>query len=192
MTTLIIYPEQWSTTDVDVDRIQQYSDSQQIQQRLGDVGVQFETWAASVDLSPAATQEDILAVYATQVERLKQQHDFKTADVISLKPDHPDRVQLRQKFLSEHTHSDFEVRFFVAGQGLFYIHHQERVYAVLCQSGDLISVPAGTRHWFDMGEAPSFTCIRLFSDPQGWVADYTGDPIAERFPLLEQFISLAA
>jgi 1,2-dihydroxy-3-keto-5-methylthiopentene dioxygenase len=192
MSILNIYPEQWSATDGSVDQIQQYSDSQQIRHQLADIGVQFETWVTAAELSPTATEDAILAAYSDQVDRLKEQHDFRTADVIKLNSDHPDRAALRQKFLSEHTHSDFEVRFFVAGQGLFYIHHQDRVYAVLCQSGDLISVPAGTRHWFDMGEAPSFTCIRLFSDPQGWVADYTGDAIAERFPLLEQFISLAA
>jgi len=192
MSSLNIYPEQWSATDGRVDQVQQYSDSRQIQHQLADIGVQFETWDAAAELSASATQEAILAAYSTQVDSLKDQHGFTTADVISLNPDHPDRATLRQKFLSEHTHSDFEVRFFVAGQGLFYIHHHDRVYAVLCQSGDLISVPAGARHWFDMGEAPSFTCIRLFSDPQGWVADYTGDTIAKRFPLLEQFISLAA
>jgi len=61
------------------------------------------------------------------------------------------------------------------------------VYGVLCEAGDLISVPAGTRHWFDMGGAPDFQCIRLFTTPEGWVADYTGDDIARRFPRLEAF-----
>lgn len=192
MTTLIIYPEPGAETDGWPQQIQQYSDKLKIQQQLAEIGVQFETWDTVADLSATASEQTILTAYSNQVARLKDQHGFTTADVVSLKPDHPDRVALRRKFLSEHTHSDFEVRFFVAGQGLFYIHQWDRVYAVLCQCGDLISVPAATRHWFDMGEAPSFTCIRLFSDPQGWVAEYTGDDIAARYPLLEQFLSLAA
>ncbi|WYX20857.1 hypothetical protein WJ973_06740 [Achromobacter xylosoxidans] len=76
------------------------------------------------------------------------------------------------------------MRFFVAGSGLFTLHAAGRVYAVLCEQDDLISVPAGLPHWFDMGSAPAFTCIRLFNDPAGWVARFTGDEIATRFPVL--------
>src|SRR3546814_5164988 len=61
----------------------------------------------------------------------------------------------------------------------FYLHALNRVYVALCEAGDLISVPAGTAHWFDAGPAPRFTAIRLFVSPDGWVADYTGDGIAE-------------
>jgi 1,2-dihydroxy-3-keto-5-methylthiopentene dioxygenase len=192
MSQLNIYPEQWRAADCDEDRVRRFSDSHDIRQQLAVIGVQFDNWETAVELPATAAQDDILGAYAAQVGALKQRHGFTTADVISLTPDHPERAALRQKFLSEHTHSDFEVRFFVAGQGLFYIHDGEAVYGVLCRQGDLISVPDGVRHWFDMGASPSFTCIRLFSDPAGWVADYTGDAIAERFPLLEQFITVAA
>ena len=67
---------------------------------------------------------------------------------------------------------------------MFVLHADDRVYAVLCEKDDLISVPAGVRHWFDMGSAPAFTCIRLFNDPAGWVAEFTGDAIAGKFPVL--------
>jgi 1,2-dihydroxy-3-keto-5-methylthiopentene dioxygenase len=89
---------------------------------------------------------------------------------------------MRQKFLAEHTHADFEVRFFVDGSGLFYLHVGDRVYMVLCERGDLISVPADTTHWFDMGSNPSFKCIRFFTTPDGWVGSFTGSGIAGRFP----------
>ena len=45
------------------------------------------------------------------------------------------------------------MRFFVAGSGLFTLHVGDRVYEVLCEQGDLIGVPDGTPHWFDMGAA---------------------------------------
>jgi 1,2-dihydroxy-3-keto-5-methylthiopentene dioxygenase len=106
-------------------------------------------------------------------------------DVISLASDHPQKDALRQKFLSEHTHSEDEVRFFVAGQGQFTLHIGERIYDVLCEKGDLIGVPDGTRHWFDMGPNPNFIAIRLFTNPEGWVARFTGEDIADRFPRLE-------
>jgi 1,2-dihydroxy-3-keto-5-methylthiopentene dioxygenase len=99
-----------------------------------------------------------------------------------MKPDHPEKAAMRTKFLSEHTHSEDEVRFFVEGSGLFSLHIGGSVYLVTCERGDLLSVPAGTRHWFDMGDSPRFAAIRLFLDPSGWVAKYTGDAIADRFP----------
>ena len=69
------------------------------------------------------------------------------------------------------------MRFFVAGRGLFTLHIGDYVYAVLCEKNDLISVPAGTPHWFDMGEHPHFVAIRLFNNPEGWVANFTGEDI---------------
>ena len=110
---------------------------------------------------------------------------YQTFDVVSLSEDHPEKDAMRQKFLAEHTHSEDEVRFFVAGEGLFSLHVDSRVYEVLCTRGDLISVPANTRHWFDMGPRPNFVAIRLFNNPEGWVANFTGDDIADRFHRLE-------
>jgi len=109
---------------------------------------------------------------------------FRSVDVIKMVPDHPKKAELRQKFLSEHTHSEDEVRFFVEGQGLFNIHRQGQVYAVRCEKGDLIGVPDGTPHWFDMGPNPNFIAIRLFTSTEGWVAHLTGNDIATRFPFL--------
>ncbi|WYX23047.1 cupin [Achromobacter xylosoxidans] len=126
----------------------------------------------------------MLAAYRPEIDRLVAERGYRSVDVVSLDPAHPDREALRRKFLAEHTHADDEVRFFVAGSGLFTLHAAGRVYAVLCEQDDLISVPAGVPHWFDMGSAPAFTCIRLFNDPAGWVARFTGDEIATRFPVL--------
>jgi 1,2-dihydroxy-3-keto-5-methylthiopentene dioxygenase len=192
MSLLKLYPADWAGNSTDASGVSTFTAVDAISHQLQKIGVQFERWQADVTLARGASQEAILAAYQDQVESLQRDYGFASADVISLAPDHPEREALRQKFLDEHTHSDFEVRFFVAGQGLFYIHHEEHVYAILCQQGDLISVPAGARHWFDMGSQPSFTCIRLFTDPEGWVADYTGDAIAARFPRLDQFVTIAA
>ena len=106
-------------------------------------------------------------------------------DVVSLHAEHPQKAEVRKKFLDEHTHSEDEVRFFVAGSGLFSLHLGDEVYEVLCQQGDLIGVPDGTRHWFDMGPNPFFVAIRLFTNPAGWVANFTGTDIAARFPRLD-------
>ena len=92
---------------------------------------------------------------------------------------------MRRKFLDEHFHKEDEVRFFVAGSGLFTLHVEGRVYEVRCESGDLIGVPDSTLHWFDMGEAPNFVAIRFFTEPDGWVGHFTGSDWAQRFPRYE-------
>ena len=157
-----------------------------ITRELAGIGVRFERWAANRAIEPGASQEDVIAAYHDDIERLRRAHGYQAVDVISLKPDHPDRATLRKKFLSEHTHSEDEVRFFVAGSGQFTLRVDGKVYDVLCEQGDLIGVPDGTRHWFDMSEAPYFVAIRLFTNVEGWVANFTGDDIALRFPRMTQ------
>ena len=156
-----------------------------IRSQLAALGVTFERWQATQELDAQATQDEIIEAYRDSVNRLMNQHGFRSVDVISMTAEHPQREAMRDKFLHEHIHEEFEVRFFVEGQGLFNIRHNGRVYSVLCQQGDLISVPANVRHWFDMGPRPHLKCIRLFTTPEGWVAQYTGDKIADRFPRLE-------
>ncbi|MEO5829136.1 MAG: acireductone dioxygenase [Rhodanobacter sp.] len=149
---------------------------------LGKIGVRFEQWAANQLIAPGASQDEVIAAYRADIDRLMGEAGYQAVDVISLTPDHPDRASLRQKFLSEHSHSEDEVRFFVAGSGQFTLHIEGKVYDILCEQGDLIGVPDGTRHWFDMGESPYFVAIRLFTNKDGWVANYTGDEIAGQFP----------
>ncbi|MCK9194357.1 MAG: AraC family ligand binding domain-containing protein [Nevskia sp.] len=162
-----------------------YSQFDDIRDHLAAIGVQFERWEASMQLDAQASQDEVIEAYRGSVNRLMNQYGFKSVDVISLQPTHPQKDALRNKFLSEHRHEEFEVRFFVEGEALFYIRENNRVHGVLCSAGDLISVPANVRHWFDMGPNPNFKAIRLFITPDGWVANYTGDKIADQFPRLE-------
>lgn len=152
---------------------------------LGKIGVRFEQWQANKPVVPGASQDEVIAAYRCDIDRLMGEAGYQSVDVISLTPDHPDRAALRQKFLGEHTHSEDEVRFFVAGSGQFTLHVDGKVYDILCEQGDLIGVPDGTRHWFDMSESPFFVAIRLFTNKDGWVANFTGDEIAARFPRMQ-------
>lgn len=168
------------------------ADGAEMARHLKEIGVRFERWQASQPVASGAGQEQILACYRQPVDALMTACGYQKADVISLTPDNPDKAALRQKFLNEHTHDEDEVRFFVDGSGLFYLHAKGKVYGVLCEKGDLISVPAGTTHWFDMGPNPRLACIRLFTNPEGWVAKFTGNAIAERFPKLDDQAAAAA
>ncbi len=183
MTTLTIAPAQGSGTQETI------TDFATIAARLQAVGVELEHWQAGYELPGDADQEAVLAAYREPIDRLSARYGFRSVDVVSLAPDHPDAAAMRGKFLQEHTHDDFEVRFFVDGSGLFYLHIGDSVYMVLCESGDLISVPANTTHWFDMGSRPCFRCIRFFTTPEGWVGHFTGSDIATRFPDFDSHVA---
>jgi 1,2-dihydroxy-3-keto-5-methylthiopentene dioxygenase len=160
-------------------------DPQKIATMLGEIGIRFEQWETSDDIRPGDPHDVILDAYREDIARLVGSEGYQAVDVVSLSADHPDRDALRQKFLSEHIHAEDEVRFFVAGEGLFSMHVIDQVFEVYCTQGDLISIPAHIRHWFDMGPRPNFVAIRFFNNPEGWVARFTGDDIADRFNRLE-------
>jgi len=168
------------------------TDFDSIAAMLAEKGVQFERWRATQKLAVDATSEDVLTAYDGSIKKLNDQYKFQSVDVVALRPDNPQKDEFRQKFLAEHTHADFEVRFFVDGRGLFYLHIGDLVYLVLCEKGDLISVPAQTTHWFDMGQHPDFKCIRLFTTENGWVGDFTGSDIASRFPDFDAYVASLA
>lgn len=168
--------------DIDKSQLLDTRDFSRISMTLSEIGVAIERWTPSASLPADASDEAVLAAYANDIRRLSDRGGYKSWDVIRIFPDNPKREELRAKFLDEHIHEDDEVRFFVEGAGMFYLHAKNRVYMLLCEAGDLISVPAGTRHWFDMGPSPRFCAIRLFTTPEGWVAKFTGEAIARNFP----------
>ncbi|WP_214105292.1 1,2-dihydroxy-3-keto-5-methylthiopentene dioxygenase [Acrocarpospora catenulata] len=181
MTYLTVY-----TDDATPETLLRTSDSAEIATTLKEIGVRLRHWDTIEGLSGAA-QDEILTAYRDQVAAVIAEEGYTFVDVAQLHPDDtpdwPDRAaDARAKFLAEHTHDDDEVRFFVAGSGIFYLHVNGRVHAVLCEPGDLLSVPKLTTHWFDMGTHPDFTAIRFFHDDDGWVGNFTGDPIATRIP----------
>ncbi|GAA3145329.1 acireductone dioxygenase [Streptomyces rameus] len=183
MTLLTTWPDSGPETV-----LRRTSDPEQIRTALAPLGVDYEQWPVRDGLEPGAGPEAVLAAYADEVRALTAREGFRTVDVVSLhpdgSPDWADRARAaRQKFLAEHTHEDDdEVRFFVSGAGVFYLHADGVVHAVYCEKGDLLGVPKGTTHWFDMGTRPSFTAIRFFHEEDGWIGTFTGSDVAGRFP----------
>jgi 1,2-dihydroxy-3-keto-5-methylthiopentene dioxygenase len=165
--------------------LQQIQDKKLIAVALNTVGVRYQKWQTEANIKPGDSAEKIISAYQTDIDGLIAEEGYQSMDVVSLNSDHPQKAELRKKFLDEHTHAEDEVRFFVAGQGLFSLHISDKVYEVLCTQGDLISVPANTPHWFDMGPNPHFVAIRLFNNPDGWVAKFTGNDIATHFNRLQ-------
>ncbi len=165
--------------------LEAHEDGKAIAAALAEVGIRFERWPTHEDVCAGATQDAVLERYAEEVRRIMEDGGYQSCDVVSMTPDHPGASEARGKFLAEHTHNEDEVRFFVDGAGLFTLHLEDKVYEVLCERGDFLRVPAQTKHWFDMGPTPHFLAIRIFSNPEGWAANFTGSPIAEQFPRFE-------
>ncbi|MFO6300210.1 1,2-dihydroxy-3-keto-5-methylthiopentene dioxygenase [Rahnella selenatireducens] len=177
MSALTIFSDQDPSAPVWESR-----DGEAIAAELNKIDVRFERWQADRDLGDNPQPQDVIAAYQHEIDKLVEEKGYQSWDVISMRPDNEQREVLRTKFLSEHTHGEDEVRFFVEGAGLFCLHLNGKIFQILCEKNDLISVPANTRHWFDMGGSPSFTAIRVFDNPEGWVAHFTGDGIADKYP----------
>jgi 1,2-dihydroxy-3-keto-5-methylthiopentene dioxygenase len=165
------------------ERLSVTENPEEIAQTLAAIGVRFERWPVA-DLPRGADADTVLAAYRDRLDSLMAGLGAGSADVVRLTPDHPQKDAIRAKFLSEHTHDEDEVRFFHEGAGNFVLHVNGRVYDARCERGDLISVPAGMKHWFDAGPEPHVTALRVFTATTGWTPHYTGTDMAERFPAM--------
>ena len=154
----------------------------EITEYLAGINIDYERWNARHDVSPDAAPEDILAAYADEIEKLKQKGGYVTADVIDIKPDTPNLDTMLDKFRPEHWHDEDEVRFIVKGHGRFHIAPKDGdVVAITMEAGDLIRVPRGTFHWFDLCEDRTVRAIRLFEDMAGWTPHYTSSGVEKRY-----------
>ncbi|KSU51936.1 1,2-dihydroxy-3-keto-5-methylthiopentene dioxygenase [Microbacterium enclense] len=178
----------WKETDPSTPVLETTEESE-IREALAELGARFSRWEVK-DVPTGASQDEVLALYADEIGAVKEREGYTLVDVVALDPAQSDYDELktpfREKFLSEHAHDDDEDRYFAKGAGVFYLHANEKVHAVYCEAGDLISVPANTTHWFDMGTAPHYVSVRFFHDDDGWVGHFTGSPIAESFATFDQ------
>lgn len=161
----------------------QLTNPEDIRKYMNDRNVFFDQWICDVIFEDSATTEEILKAYESDLIPFMKKGGYVTADVISINKLTENYSAIRAKFLAEHTHSEDEIRFFVDGQGIFWFHLEgEPIFNLLCEKGDLISVPAGTKHWFDAGENNPFVkAIRIFIDISGWVPEYTGSKIEDKY-----------
>jgi len=156
-------------------------DAGAIQQFLAGYGIEYER----VEQEPVAADippEALLTKYAGKIDELKARGGYVTADVIDVKPETPGLDAMLARFNSEHWHDEDEVRLIVEGRGLFHIHPPDGpIFALEIQAGDLIRVPKGTHHWFDLCGERRIRAIRLFQDPSGWTPHYTQSGVDRSF-----------
>jgi 1,2-dihydroxy-3-keto-5-methylthiopentene dioxygenase len=165
-----------------LDENRTLSEPAAVTQYLAGIGIHYERWQPSHPVEADASPEEILASYAPEIEKLKAQGDYVTADVISVNPQTPGLDAMLAKFNREHWHDEDEVRFILSGRGLFHIRPREgRVIAIEVETGDLIRVPRGTWHWFDLCSDRQIRAIRLFQDSSGWTPHYTDSRVDQNY-----------
>ncbi|TKB54449.1 MAG: cupin [Nitrospira sp.] len=160
------------------------ADEQAIRLFLDQRGIFYQRWATDTALPSDATDTQVLATCNQWLKPFMEKHGYRTSDVVRVTPHTPNLPAIREKFLREHTHSEDEIRYFVEGQGQFWFHKEgveDEVFALFCEQGDLVSVPADTKHWFDLGTHPYVCAIRVFTNQAGWVPQYTESGIEQRY-----------
>lgn len=163
------------------------TDFSEIRTYLMTQGVELDRWKAGFLLKESDDQATVLKAYEHELAPYMEKRGFQSADVINVHPQTPNLHELRQKFLKEHTHSEDEVRFFVDGSGIFWFHFDDGTVARLtCTKGDFLSVPKGFRHWFDLAPHYFVKAIRIFSNQEGWVAQYTGSGVDAKYVEVSQ------
>ncbi len=129
----------------------------EVRDYLAGIGIDYERWESPADLPEDASAEQVLSAYSDQVEKLKQQGGYVTADVIDVNADTPGLDAMLARFNIEHTHDEDEVRYIVAGRGLFHIHPQQ---------GPVVR---------------RIRAIRLFQDKSGWTPHYTASGVDRNY-----------
>lgn len=150
------------------------NDAAEISAFLAPFGIWYRRFEGTDRLPENPSDQEILDAYAEPIARLKAEGGYVTADVINVKPETPGLDAMLNKFSREHFHDEDEVRFIVSGRGLFHVHPQEGpVFSIEVTQGDMIKVPRGTHHWFDLCADRNIRAVRLFQDVSGWTPHYT-------------------
>lgn len=164
------------------DKQQTIGEAEKIAAYLSQMGITYEQWESSMPLADSATSAEVLAAYAPQLDALKQKGGYITADVIDITPQMANLEAMLDKFRDEHWHDEDEVRFILSGRGVFHIHPKTGpVIAVIVEAGDLLLVPTGIHHWFDLCADRQIRAIRLFQDLAGWTPIYTQSGIEQQY-----------
>jgi len=154
------------------------SEFAEVRAHLASIGIDYERWAPAHEVAADASAAEVLAAYAPEIDRLKAHGGYVTADVIDVTPQTPGLEAMLNRFNSEHWHDEDEVRFIIEGRGIFHVHPRNdkgdgKVISITVEAGDLLRVPRGTWHWFDLCQERRIRAIRLFQDASGWTPHYT-------------------
>ena len=157
-------------------------DAEAIRGYLAERSIEYARWTPEPPVGADVSSDALLDAYAPKIDELKARGGYVTADVIDVRTDTPGLDAMLAKFNCEHWHDEDEVRLIVDGRGLFHIHPPDGpVFAIEVEAGDVIRVPKGTHHWFDLCGDRRIRAIRLFQDVSGWTPHYTHSGVDRQF-----------
>ena len=157
-------------------------DSALAREYLSSIGIDYEVWDTKKNPDAGAPADKILQAYSNDIDKLKRDGGYTTADVIDINSSTPGLDSMLAKFNKEHLHKEDEVRFTISGHGIFHIHPENSdVVAIEVSAGDLLRVPRGTHHWFDLCEDRNIRAIRLFQDISGWTPYYVTNGVDKNY-----------
>lgn len=157
-------------------------EAKEVKSYLANLGIDYDRWPIQESIDKGSTADHILALYADLIARVSHQGGYTKVDVVDVNPLTPGLDAMLKRFSQEHWHDEDEVRVTLHGRGVFHIHPQNGpVVAIQVEPGDMIRVPRGTHHWFDLCGDRTIKSIRFFQDPEGWTPHYTGTGAEQGF-----------
>ena len=161
-----------------------YTSVDDIARELAPLNVQLNRWSIgnNPDLKNLLAKDALSDEEKAQVlealdgyfEQLKQTAGYQSRDLIVLHPEVPNLSTLLAKFDTTHYHTDREVRYIIAGDGVFgFVRPDSTQVELTVQAEDYINVPANTEHWFELTPSQRIKAVRYFTTTEGWVPEYT-------------------
>lgn len=178
-----------------------YTDLNDISRELAPLNIQLNCWTLgdnpelhdllAQDSLNEDEKEQVLKSLDGYFEQLKQTASYQTCDLIVLHSELSNLDGLLAKFDKIHTHAEDEVRYIIAGEGIFgFVRPDGSQVELTVQPAEYINVPAGTEHWFYLTPARRIKAVRYFTETEGWIPQYTGTEIRIR-PVASQQLTTA-
>jgi 1,2-dihydroxy-3-keto-5-methylthiopentene dioxygenase len=167
-----------------------YHDRADIDRELAPLNIQLQQWPLGNDpqllsiLNQPQLSEDDKNIVLSHLDRYFEQLKpigYQSRDIIDIHPALPGIDEMLARFDRCHTHANDEVRYVVAGSGIFgFVRPDKSQIELTVQAAEQINVPAGTEHWFYLTPNRRFVALRYFIDPNGWNPEYIDTPILFR------------
>ncbi len=165
-----------------------YTEIEDILRELSQLNIQLKYWTVgdnphihnllAKDALTEPEKEQILQSLDNYFLELQQTAGYQSRDLIVLHPEVPNLDSLLSKFNSCHYHTDDEVRYIIAGEGVFgFIRPDTSQVELTVEAEEFINVPANIEHWFHLTPAKRVKVVRYFTGTDGWVPVYTGKDI---------------
>jgi len=148
------------------------SEFDEVRAQLASMGIDYERWKPAHEVAAGASAAEILAAYAPEIERLKAQGGYVTADVIDVTPQTPGLDAMLNRFNSDLSSRGEEFSTFIRSKEKWFRLPLKRGICCACRAG------RGTGSiCVKNGEFARFACFktraggRRTTPRAAWIAD---------------------